>query len=46
MGSAKFTGPKTLDVSLNEGGTRVVRGEKDLYRNWHSGRDCRYPRAA
>ena len=28
MGSAKFTGPKTLEVSLNEGGTRVVRGEK------------------
>jgi pyruvate/2-oxoglutarate dehydrogenase complex dihydrolipoamide dehydrogenase (E3) component len=28
MGTAKFTGPKTLEVSLNEGGTRVVRGEK------------------
>jgi pyruvate/2-oxoglutarate dehydrogenase complex dihydrolipoamide dehydrogenase (E3) component len=28
MGSAKFTGPKTLEVSLNEGGTRVIRGEK------------------
>ncbi len=28
MGSAKFTGPKTLEVSLNDGGTRVVRGEK------------------
>ena len=28
MGSAKFTGPKTLEVSLNEGGTRLVRGEK------------------
>jgi pyruvate/2-oxoglutarate dehydrogenase complex dihydrolipoamide dehydrogenase (E3) component len=28
MGSAKFTGPKTLEVSLNEGGTRVVQGEK------------------
>lgn len=28
MGSARFTGPKTLEVSLNEGGTRVVRGEK------------------
>jgi pyruvate/2-oxoglutarate dehydrogenase complex dihydrolipoamide dehydrogenase (E3) component len=28
MGSAKFTGPKTLEVALNEGGTRVVRGEK------------------
>src|SRR5277367_5739591 len=27
-GSAKFTGPKTLEVSLNEGGTRVVQGEK------------------
>ena len=27
MGSAKFTGPKTLEVSLNGGGTRVVRGE-------------------
>jgi pyruvate/2-oxoglutarate dehydrogenase complex dihydrolipoamide dehydrogenase (E3) component len=28
MGSAKFTGPKTLEVSLSEGGTRVVHGEK------------------
>jgi len=28
MGSAKFTGSKTLEVSLNEGGRRVVRGEK------------------
>jgi pyruvate/2-oxoglutarate dehydrogenase complex dihydrolipoamide dehydrogenase (E3) component len=28
MGSAKFTGPKTLEVFLNEGGTRVVQGEK------------------
>src|SRR5277367_2742346 len=28
MGSAKFTGPKTLEVSLDTGGTRVVRGEK------------------
>jgi len=28
MGSAKFIAPKTLEVSLNEGGTRVVRSEK------------------
>lgn len=28
MGSAKFTGPKTIEVSLNGGGKRVVRGEK------------------
>src|SRR5271170_1324044 len=28
MGSAKFTGPKTLEVSLNEGGTLVVQAEK------------------
>jgi hypothetical protein len=28
MGSAKFTGPKRLEVPLNEGGTRVVQGEK------------------
>jgi pyruvate/2-oxoglutarate dehydrogenase complex dihydrolipoamide dehydrogenase (E3) component len=28
MGSAIFTGPKTLEVSLNDGGTLVVRGEK------------------
>jgi pyruvate/2-oxoglutarate dehydrogenase complex dihydrolipoamide dehydrogenase (E3) component len=28
MGSAKFVGPKTLEVSLNEGGTRIVQGEK------------------
>jgi pyruvate/2-oxoglutarate dehydrogenase complex dihydrolipoamide dehydrogenase (E3) component len=28
MGSATFTGPKTLEVSLAEGGTRVIRGEK------------------
>jgi pyruvate/2-oxoglutarate dehydrogenase complex dihydrolipoamide dehydrogenase (E3) component len=28
MGSARFTGRRTLDVSLNEGGTRTIRGEK------------------
>jgi pyruvate/2-oxoglutarate dehydrogenase complex dihydrolipoamide dehydrogenase (E3) component len=28
LGSAQFTGPKTLEVSLNEGGSRIVRGEK------------------
>ena len=28
MGSAKFTGPKTLEVALNDGGSRAVRGEK------------------
>jgi pyruvate/2-oxoglutarate dehydrogenase complex dihydrolipoamide dehydrogenase (E3) component len=28
MGSARFIGRKTFEVSLNEGGTRVVRGEK------------------
>ena len=28
MGSAKFIGPKTFEVTLNDGGTRVVRGEK------------------
>lgn len=28
MGSAKFTGPKTLEVALNDGGTRMIRGEK------------------
>jgi pyruvate/2-oxoglutarate dehydrogenase complex dihydrolipoamide dehydrogenase (E3) component len=28
MGSAKFTGPGTLEVSLNEGSTRIVRGKK------------------
>jgi pyruvate/2-oxoglutarate dehydrogenase complex dihydrolipoamide dehydrogenase (E3) component len=28
MGSAKFTGPKTLEVSLSDGGKRIVEGEK------------------
>ncbi len=28
LGSARFTGPKILEVSLNEGGTRVAQGEK------------------
>ncbi len=28
MGSARFTGPKTLEVSLNEGGTCVIQGDK------------------
>jgi pyruvate/2-oxoglutarate dehydrogenase complex dihydrolipoamide dehydrogenase (E3) component len=28
IGSAKFTGPRTLSVALSEGGTRVVRGRK------------------
>src|SRR6202008_1000939 len=27
-GSARFVAPKTLEVSLNEGGTRVVAGDK------------------
>jgi len=28
MGSARFIGPKTLQVSLSKGGTRVLRGDK------------------
>ena len=28
MGEAKFTGPKTLEVRLNEGGTRTVTGQR------------------
>ncbi len=28
LGSARFTGPKTLEVSLNDGGTRTIRGER------------------
>jgi pyruvate/2-oxoglutarate dehydrogenase complex dihydrolipoamide dehydrogenase (E3) component len=28
IGSAKFTGPKTLEVSLADGTTRVIRGDK------------------
>src|SRR5216683_2958127 len=28
MGEAKFTGSKTLDVRLNDGGTRMLRGER------------------
>jgi pyruvate/2-oxoglutarate dehydrogenase complex dihydrolipoamide dehydrogenase (E3) component len=28
MGSAKFVGPKTLEVSLPDGTTRVIRGDK------------------
>src|SRR5947209_684792 len=28
MGEAKFTGSKTLDVRLNDGGTRTLRGER------------------
>ena len=28
MGSARFIGPKTLQVALSDGGTRVVRGDK------------------
>jgi pyruvate/2-oxoglutarate dehydrogenase complex dihydrolipoamide dehydrogenase (E3) component len=28
MGSAKFTGTKTIEVSLNDGGKRTVEGEK------------------
>ena len=28
MGSAKFTGPKTIEASLKEGGRRVLQGEK------------------
>jgi pyruvate/2-oxoglutarate dehydrogenase complex dihydrolipoamide dehydrogenase (E3) component len=28
MGSGRFVGPKTIEVTLNEGGTRVLTGEK------------------
>jgi pyruvate/2-oxoglutarate dehydrogenase complex dihydrolipoamide dehydrogenase (E3) component len=28
MGEARFVGPKTLEVQLNEGGTRVLTGER------------------
>ncbi|MBS0413397.1 MAG: mercuric reductase [Proteobacteria bacterium] len=28
MGSGRFTGPKTLDVRLNDGGTRTLTGER------------------
>src|ERR1700744_4851884 len=28
MGSGRFTGPKTIEVTLAEGGTRLVRGKK------------------
>lgn len=28
MGTGRFTAPKTLEVSLNEGGTRVLTGDK------------------
>ena len=28
MGSGRFVGPKTLEVTLPEGGTRILRGDK------------------
>ena len=28
MGSGRFVGPKTIEVSLSDGGTRVLRGDK------------------
>jgi pyruvate/2-oxoglutarate dehydrogenase complex dihydrolipoamide dehydrogenase (E3) component len=28
MGSGRFTGPKTIEVALNEGGTRVLAGDE------------------
>ena len=28
MGAARFTGPKTLEVALNDGGTRLLEGDK------------------
>src|SRR6202165_1100510 len=28
MGDAKFIGPKTIDVRLNDGGTRILTGER------------------
>ena len=28
MGEAKFTGPKTVEVRLNDGGTRHLTGER------------------
>lgn len=28
MGAGRFTGPKTLEVTLNDGGTRILQGDK------------------
>ncbi len=30
MGEARFVGPKTLEVTLNDGGTRLLRGDRAL----------------
>ena len=30
MGSGRFVAPKTLEVSLNDGGTRTLAGRQDL----------------
>jgi len=36
MGEAKFTGSKTLDVRLNDGGTRTLTGERIFLNPWNS----------
>jgi len=35
MAKRKFTGPKTLDVRLNDGGTRTLTGERIFSEPWN-----------
>ena len=36
MGEARFVGPKTVEVTLNDGGTRLLRGDQRLPRPRHA----------
>ena len=48
MGSGRFVGPKTIEVSLSDGGTRVLRGGRSLsapvpVQRSNRSRGCRKP---
>ena len=45
MGDGRFTAQKTLEVSLNDGGTRVLTGDRSLSqcRNPRSNPNCTRP---
>src|SRR6201984_313676 len=41
MGSARFTAPRTVEVALNDGGTRVIAGDR-VFLNLGSAGVCAY----
>ena len=44
IGSGRFTGPRTIEVTLPEGGTRCLQRRKRRYQHGVAGDDRTYPR--